>query len=173
MPLQVDQWVCFLMSFADLAPYIFSTNLLDILLHLTPIILIMRPNLLSIQLTVGTSCPLLKISIWKRPLAQTNFSTSNQGKQMCFCSNFSLSNKLVIDTPVFPDCLYIACVTPCFKRGDKKSSNNYLPISILSTVARIKENILSNLYKKFFGVKLDLDCQFGFMKRRNRVLWEF
>ena len=75
---------------------------------------------------------------------------------------------LVIETSVFPDCLKIARVTPIFKKGDKKSPNNYRPISVLSTVAKIVEKILSNQIINFLESNSILtDCQFGFRKGRN------
>ena len=75
---------------------------------------------------------------------------------------------LVIENSVFPDCLKIARVTPIFKKGDKQSTNNYRPISILSTISKIVEKILSNQITDFLETNSILtDCQFGFRRGRN------
>ena len=47
--------------------------------------------------------------------------------------NFSLESK------VFPDDLKVGKVAPVYKSGDKNDLNNYLPISVLPTVARVFE----------------------------------
>ena len=75
---------------------------------------------------------------------------------------------LVIETSVFPDCLKTSRVTPIFNKGDKKSPNNYRPISFLSTAVKIEEKILSNQIIIFLESNSILtDCQFGFRKGRN------
>ena len=59
-------------------------------------------------------------------------------------------------------------VTLIFKKGDQKSPNNYRPIPVLSTVAKIVEKILSNQIINFLESNSILtDCQFGFRKGRN------
>ena len=45
-------------------------------------------------------------------------------------------------TKVFPDDLKIGKVAPVCKSGDKDDLNNYRPISVLPTVARVFEKIL-------------------------------
>ena len=48
-------------------------------------------------------------------------------------SNFSQ------ETKVFPDDLKVGRVAPVYKSGDKDALNNYRPISVLPTVARVFE----------------------------------
>ena len=71
---------------------------------------------------------------------------------------------LVTETSVFPDCLKIASVTPILKKkGDQESLNNYRPISVLSTVAKIVEKNLSNQIMNLSESNFTLtECQFGF-----------
>jgi hypothetical protein len=49
-----------------------------------------------------------------------------------------------IEKGVFPDCLKVASVTPLHKGGDKNNPNNYIPISLLSTISKIIERHISN-----------------------------
>ena len=51
-----------------------------------------------------------------------------------------------IDTGIFPDVLKLASIIPIHKGGSTEEVNNYRPISILSTVAKIFErHIVSEL----------------------------
>ena len=55
-----------------------------------------------------------------------------------------------IQTNILPDDFKVGRVTPIFKSGDKEDLNNYRPISVLPTVARIFEKLLyEQLYKYF------------------------
>ena len=59
-------------------------------------------------------------------------------------------------------------MTPIFKKWDKQSTNNYRPISILSTISKIVEKILSNQIIDFLETNsISTDCQFGFRRGRN------
>lgn len=49
----------------------------------------------------------------------------------------------------FPEAWKVARVTPIFKKGKKSMIENYRPISILSTLAKIFEQVL---YKKFYHI---------------------
>ncbi|KAK9891748.1 hypothetical protein WA026_016545 [Henosepilachna vigintioctopunctata] len=50
----------------------------------------------------------------------------------------------------FPDDLKIALVKPLFKKGDINEINNYRPISLLSSFAKVFEKILATRLLKFF-----------------------
>ena len=53
---------------------------------------------------------------------------------------------LSIETNTFPDDFKVGKVAPVFKSGDKEDLNNYIPISVLPTVARIFERLLYNIF---------------------------
>ena len=48
-----------------------------------------------------------------------------------------------IDTNIFPDILKLADVSPIFKNGESTIDVNYRPISVLSSVSKIYESLLS------------------------------
>ena len=63
----------------------------------------------------------------------------------------------------FPDSLKIACVTPVFKKGDRKIVSNYRPISVSHYLSKIIENlILTRLNNFITEFKIIADDQFGF-----------
>ena len=51
---------------------------------------------------------------------------------------------LVLVTGIFPDDLKQSRVTPIFKDGDKRECGNCRPISVISTIAKILEMLISN-----------------------------
>ena len=51
---------------------------------------------------------------------------------------------LVLVTGIFPDDLKQSIVTPIFKDRDKRECGNYRPISVISTIAKILEMLISN-----------------------------
>ena len=51
---------------------------------------------------------------------------------------------LSIETNTFPDDFKVYKVAPVFKSGDKEDLNNYRPISVLPSIARIFERLLYN-----------------------------
>ena len=60
-----------------------------------------------------------------------------------------------IETTVFPDDLKIGKVTPIFKSERKDDLNNYHPITVLPTVARIMERLIyEQIYDYFKTEKL-------------------
>ena len=61
--------------------------------------------------------------------------------------NFSATTK------VFPDDLKVGKVAPAFKSGDRNNLNNYRPILVLPTVARVFEKILYGQVLRLFYVK--------------------
>ena len=72
---------------------------------------------------------------------------------------------------VFPDDLKIGKVASVYKSGDKDDLNNYRPISVLPTVARVFEKILyGQVYDHFTSNKLLDNEQFGFRTLHSTAL---
>ena len=62
-------------------------------------------------------------------------------------------------------------VIPIFKSGEKEDLNNYRPISVLPTIARIFERLLYNqLHKFFIENQLLGDQQHGFRSLHSTPL---
>jgi len=75
-----------------------------------------------------------------------------------------LFNRSIADG-IFPDCLKIAKVIPVHKGGDRKSLNNYRPISILPTLSKIFERLMFVRLSVFLNrFNLLSPHQFGFRK---------
>ena len=73
---------------------------------------------------------------------------------------------LSLKTGVFPDKLKVSRVVPIFKAGDKKLCDNYRPISLVSTIAKILEKIVAVKLTNYLEVnKLLYIYQFGFQKK--------
>ena len=76
-----------------------------------------------------------------------------------------------IQTNIFPDDFKVGRVTPIFKSGDKEDLNNYRPISVLPTVARIFEKLLyEQLYKYFMDNEILGKTQWGFRSLHSAAL---
>ena len=74
-------------------------------------------------------------------------------------------------TKVFPDDLKIGKVAPVYKSGDKDDLNNYHPISVLPTMARVFEKILyGQVYVYFTSNKLLSNEQCGFRTLHSTAL---
>jgi hypothetical protein len=72
---------------------------------------------------------------------------------------------------VFPDELKIAKVIPIFKNGDRKSVNNYRPVSILNCFSKIFEKLMSTRIIEFITHHDVLyKYQFGFRKKHSTVM---
>ena len=68
-----------------------------------------------------------------------------------------------INTGIFPTEWKITKVTPIFKKGKKNDLNNYRPISVIPTVAKIFEKVVyEQLFSYFNDNNLLTSCQFGF-----------
>ena len=76
-----------------------------------------------------------------------------------------------IETKVFPDDLKIGKVTPIFKSERKDDLNNYRPITVLPTVARVMERLIyKQIYDYFNTEKLLNENQWGFRSLHSTVL---
>ena len=76
-----------------------------------------------------------------------------------------------IDTKTYPVDLNIAKTTPIFKTGDKEDLNNYRPISIIPTVARIFERLIYNQIYSYLSVNNLLSTkQYGFRTLHSTAL---
>ena len=78
---------------------------------------------------------------------------------------------LSIETNTFPDDIKVVKVAPVFKSGDKEDLNNYRPISVLPTIARISERLLYNQLCDYFTAnKLSGDEQYGFRSLHSTAM---
>jgi hypothetical protein len=70
---------------------------------------------------------------------------------------------LSLNQGVFPTELKLANVIPLFKAGDKQSTGNYRPVSLLTTFSKLYERIFYNRLANFLKMqKILFDYQFGF-----------
>ena len=85
-------------------------------------------------------------------------------KPLSHIINLSLKNG------VFPDTLKTSRVCPIFKQGDRKDTNNYRPISCLSSFSKIFEKVVHEQLFSFLSFNKILDVnQFGFQKEKSTV----
>ena len=79
--------------------------------------------------------------------------------------NFSISTK------TYSGDFEIVKVAPVFKKGEKADLNNYRPISVLPTVARVFEKLIYNqLYKFLVDNNLLCNKQYGFRSLHSTAL---
>ena len=68
-----------------------------------------------------------------------------------------------LESNTFPDDLKVAGVIPIFKNGERNDSQNYQPISVLCTVARVLEKLIyQQLYDYLMENSILNNCQWGF-----------
>ena len=78
-------------------------------------------------------------------------------KPLVYLINFSFS------TGVFPDLLKIANIIPVLKKGDEQDYNNYRPISLISNLSKLIENLAhKRLYNFLEKYSLLFEKQYGF-----------
>ena len=74
-------------------------------------------------------------------------------------------------TGIYPDKLKIAKVIPLFKKDDKAKTNNYRPISLLSSISKSIEKVVYNqLYRYFTQNNLFYDSHYGFRANHSTEL---
>ena len=77
----------------------------------------------------------------------------------------------IISEAVYPSCLRTAKIVPIFKEGDKSFlCNCERPISLVSVIGKVFENLLSKRIINFFN-KFEVlsNKQFGFRKKHSTV----
>ena len=68
-----------------------------------------------------------------------------------------------IETGIFPDEWKLARVSPIFKKGKRDDPNNYQPISVIPTVAKIFEKCICDQISEYLNANNLLShCQYGF-----------
>ena len=78
---------------------------------------------------------------------------------------------LTISTKIFPDDLKVLKVVPVYKSGERENLNNYRPIVVLPTIARVFEKLLyRQLYNYLTNNKLLDDRHFGFRSLHSTAL---
>ena len=76
-----------------------------------------------------------------------------------------------IKTKTYRDDLNIAKTTPLFKTDDKEDMNNYRPISVIPTVARVFERLVYNqIYKYLTKNNLLSNKKYGFRSLHSTAL---
>ena len=79
---------------------------------------------------------------------------------------------LSISTKIFPDDLKVLEVVPVYKSGERENLNNYRPIAVLPTIARVFEKLLyRQLYSYLMNNKLLDDRQFGLRSLLSTCSW--
>lgn len=78
-----------------------------------------------------------------------------------------LINRFFVDE-TFPSSLKTVKVTPLFKNGDRQQMNNYRPITVVSPISKVFEQIMSNQINSYLHLNnLLYKQQFGFRKGMN------
>ena len=76
-----------------------------------------------------------------------------------------------LESNIFPDDLKVAGVTPIFKNGERNDVQNYRPISVLCTVARVFEKLIyQQLYDCLMENSILNNCQWGFRSAHSTAL---
>ena len=79
-----------------------------------------------------------------------------------------------IDQAKFPHCFKLATVTPIYKRGNSSLIKNHRPISVLPTLSKIFDGIISKRLRSFFEKHALMNPnQYGFRKNRSTELAVF
>ena len=77
---------------------------------------------------------------------------------------------LILKTKVLPDDLKIGKVTPIFKSERKDDPNNYRPVTVLPTVARVMQRLIyKQIYDYFSTEQLLNENQWGFRSLHSMV----
>ncbi len=74
----------------------------------------------------------------------------------------------MLNTGIFPDLLKIAKISPIYKKDDETEFSNYRPISLLPTISKIFEKVISTqTYEYFTKQKLFYKSQYGFRNEHS------
>ena len=77
-------------------------------------------------------------------------------------------NECISKNVFFPDVLKKAYVTPIYKKGDPLEAENYRPISVTPTLAKIFERVLlQQMLEHVEKYEIINKKQFGFLKRKS------
>ena len=69
---------------------------------------------------------------------------------------------------IFPEKLKLACITPIHKENSKLALTNYGPISVLSVISKLLEQLMYEHSFNFLNKnKILYDHQFGFQKKKS------
>lgn len=74
----------------------------------------------------------------------------------------------IFETSTCPRAFKVAIIKPLYKNGDKTLPENYRPISLITSLAKIFEKILKVRLTQFFDkFKIISDSQYGFQKNKS------
>ena len=76
-----------------------------------------------------------------------------------------------IDASVFPSDFKMARVAPIFKSDDREDLNNYRPISVLPTVARVFERLIYEQLYNYFAENKLVSNEHGVSGQYAPLLW--
>ena len=106
----------------------------------------------------------------------TAVGLDNIGPKMIKDLKHVLSNTLAdlinksFEEGIFPQCLKAAIITPIFKEGDKEQINNYRPISVLTTISKIFERVVSDQLSQFLEInKIISKYQHAYRKKHSSI----
>ena len=91
-----------------------------------------------------------------------------QFSKLILCKPLTTLINQSISQSKFPDCLKIAKVVPIYKKDDKKLFSNYRPISLLPSISKVFEKVISSQLTDFF-VQNDLffGSQYGYRTKHS------
>ena len=79
-----------------------------------------------------------------------------------------------IEQATFPHCFKSAIITPIYKKGNSSLIKNHRPISVLSTLSKIFDGIISKRLRSFFEKHALMNPnQYGFRQNRSTELAVF
>src|SRR5262249_54568813 len=76
--------------------------------------------------------------------------------------------ELAVSNGYFPDKLKTSTIIPIYKKGDRNKYENYRPIVIQSTLAKVIDKFLSNRVHEYINkIEFLSAAQYGFRKTKN------
>ena len=104
----------------------------------------------------------------KKPLYLMRYLPKSFSSLVKFLQIFFLITP--VESGMFPDELKLAEVLPVFKNNDEKDKSNYRPISILSNISKIYEDVSKYNLNEYFANFLS-NYQCGFRQGFNTQHW--